>query len=224
MSNVYFCKKCNKPFLKACAVVIHEKYCGQIKNKKLTDKRRTQVLSINEIIVKLASKQLKKFNICCSICGWDEARCDSHHIVSREDGGKDALDNLIIICPNCHRLIHDKKKYSIEFLRTKNVTTLLDSIVGLKEFFASKQEQQKRRFEQSRLPNVISKEMQLKISLLKNSNIDFSKFEWVGEVAKIIDVKPQKVGRWMNKYMHEFYHNFCFKRKSGYQLDKFQNT
>ncbi|MFA5299168.1 MAG: HNH endonuclease signature motif containing protein [Lutibacter sp.] len=224
MSNTYFCKKCNKPFLKACAVVLHERYCGQLKNEKRSTIRRKQVSSILEVTTRLASKQLNKFKIGCSICGWDEARCDSHHIISRENGGKDTLDNLIIVCPNCHRLIHIKKKYSIEFLKTKNVTTLLDKIVGLKEFLATKQEQQKQKYEQLRLPNVISKEIQLKITLVKNSDIDFSNFGWVGKVSKIIEVKPQKVGRWMNKYMHEFYHNLCFKRKSGYQLDKFQNT
>lgn len=222
MSNVYFCQKCNKPFLRACAVKIHERYCGQQKNKKKSRKRRTQLNNITEVTIKLAAKQLKKFKINCAICGWDKTRCDLHHIIEREKGGKDTLDNLIVVCPNCHRLIHEKNEYSIEFLKNKSVAKALDKIEGLKEFLAKKKIQQQQKYHDLRLPNVISKEIQLKIAIVKNSNIDFSKFGWVGKVAKLIEVKPQKVSGWMNKYMHEFYHNYCFKRKSGYQLSKFQ--
>lgn len=39
-------------------------------------------------------------------CGWDEARTDTHHIKSRRDGGKHTLSNLLVLCPNCHRLAH----------------------------------------------------------------------------------------------------------------------
>jgi hypothetical protein len=40
----------------------------------------------------------------CMRCGWDEAGCDTHHIVARRDGGLYTLENGIILCPNCHRL------------------------------------------------------------------------------------------------------------------------
>jgi very-short-patch-repair endonuclease len=51
------------------------------------------------------------------------------------------------------------------------------------------------------------------IPLILNSNIDFCKYGWVNEVANIIKQKPQKVNKWMKKYMPEFYENNCFKRK-----------
>lgn len=44
----------------------------------------------------------------CVICGWDEATCDRHHIVPTSKGGKDTLDNVVILCPNCHRKVHVK--------------------------------------------------------------------------------------------------------------------
>jgi len=47
-----------------------------------------------------------------------------------------------------------------------------------------------------------------------NSNINFGKFGWVNEVAKILDISPQKVNEWMKRYLPEFYENYCFKRKS----------
>jgi len=43
---------------------------------------------------------------CCMICGWDKAPCDCHHIIERKNGGKNELNNGIILCPNCHRLVH----------------------------------------------------------------------------------------------------------------------
>lgn len=52
-----------------------------------------------------------------------------------------------------------------------------------------------------------------KINLIINSNINFSKFGWVGEVSKILNISPQKVGKWMQRNMLEFYNTKCFKRK-----------
>lgn len=40
----------------------------------------------------------------CMRCGWNEAPCDTHHIVARSAGGKYSIENGVILCPNCHRL------------------------------------------------------------------------------------------------------------------------
>jgi hypothetical protein len=53
-----------------------------------------------------------------------------------------------------------------------------------------------------------------KIEKLLASNIDFSKFGWVKEAAKIIDITDQKVGKWMKRNMPEFYESSCYKRNS----------
>ena len=45
----------------------------------------------------------------CMRCGWNEARTDTHHIKSRSEGGQHSLANLLVLCPNCHRLAHDGK-------------------------------------------------------------------------------------------------------------------
>lgn len=44
----------------------------------------------------------------CQICGWDKDRCELHHIIPRKLGGESTLQNLMIICPNCHKLEHKK--------------------------------------------------------------------------------------------------------------------
>ena len=48
---------------------------------------------------------------------------------------------------------------------------------------------------------------------LLNSNIDFSKFGWVGPAAEIIGITYPKVCQWMRKNMLEFYNTKCFQRK-----------
>ena len=57
----------------------------------------------------------------CSICGWDESTCDIHHIIPRKNGGNDDMENLIYICPNCHRLCHTTDKFTEEFLKEHSI-------------------------------------------------------------------------------------------------------
>lgn len=49
----------------------------------------------------------QKFNNSrCWICGWDKAPCDRHRL-NRRMGY--FAGNIIVVCPNCHRLIHRNK-------------------------------------------------------------------------------------------------------------------
>lgn len=52
------------------------------------------------------------------------------------------------------------------------------------------------------------------IQKLKGSDIDFSKYGWVSKAAKIIGITPQKVSKWMKRYMPEVYAS-CYKRKTA---------
>lgn len=52
------------------------------------------------------------------------------------------------------------------------------------------------------------------MEIIKNSDIDFSKYGWVKEVSTLTGIKEQKVGKLMKKYLPDFY-NKCFKRKNG---------
>jgi hypothetical protein len=44
----------------------------------------------------------------CMRCGWDEARCDAHHRDPKAAGGLHTIQNGIVLCPNCHRVHHQK--------------------------------------------------------------------------------------------------------------------
>jgi len=44
------------------------------------------------------------FGDVCIICGWDKTPNDVCHIVPRKEGGKDSFDNVVLLCPNHHRM------------------------------------------------------------------------------------------------------------------------
>ena len=52
---------------------------------------------------KIISK--KKHN--CEYCGKKNCYTNTHHIKSKGSGGDDVEDNLIELCSNCHRAVHD---------------------------------------------------------------------------------------------------------------------
>lgn len=43
----------------------------------------------------------------CCICGTLH-KVQLHHIISKEDGGTDDIDNAITLCPNCHDEVHTR--------------------------------------------------------------------------------------------------------------------
>lgn len=59
----------------------------------------------------------------CAICGWDEAPCDVCHIEPRKRGGPDVIENVVMLCPNHHRLL-DRGQLDIERVREARRTIL----------------------------------------------------------------------------------------------------
>ena len=64
------------------------------------------ITSILDVSSRTTVKILKRLNIGCSLCGWDKASCDVHHIKGRQIEDANAHSNLAYLCPNCHRLVH----------------------------------------------------------------------------------------------------------------------
>lgn len=62
-------------------------------------------------------------NIPCVICGWNESTRDIHHIVPVKDGGADDISNLTVLCPNCHRVVHNNPKTHIKL---KTIETIIE--------------------------------------------------------------------------------------------------
>ncbi|MFN8470564.1 MAG: HNH endonuclease [Caldilineaceae bacterium] len=48
----------------------------------------------------------------CQVCGFDPllqynvGACEAHHLVYLSRGGEDSLDNLVLLCPNHHTVVH----------------------------------------------------------------------------------------------------------------------
>lgn len=83
----------------------------------------------------------------------------------------------------------------------------VNNYLSRKEELKIKKEKQKQAKQQIKDKKIL----EIKTNLL-NSNIDFTKFGWVGEAALIIGISPQKVSGWMQKNWSEFYLT-CFHRK-----------
>jgi hypothetical protein len=104
----YTCEKCGDPFSQNGRLrqdrVIHCSLC-----KRHVAKFKGEASSILELSNRTISKILKRCGSKCSNCGWCEAPCDIHHITPKNKGGADSHDNLVVLCPNCHRMAHHNK-------------------------------------------------------------------------------------------------------------------
>lgn len=66
----------------------------------------------------LTEEQITWRELCVAVYKRDRWRCrhcksmsdglTAHHIIFRSQGGKDELTNLICLCWNCHRAVHDR--------------------------------------------------------------------------------------------------------------------
>lgn len=63
----------------------------------------------------------KSSNFKCAWCGVN--LMERHHIVQYSDGGQNIADNLILLCPNCHTLVHQGKISKDELLKRRKVVS-----------------------------------------------------------------------------------------------------
>lgn len=66
---------------------------------------------------------------------WNKATCDMHHILPKKYGGTDDNSNLVILCPNCHRMVHN---HSNEITKEMLLGNSLDKVFKqIKEVYHS---------------------------------------------------------------------------------------
>lgn len=58
----------------------------------------------------------------CRLCGYSKCTLDEHHYPIR---AKDGGTNTIPLCPNCHRLFHEKTDYNRKIKLTKKAEKIL---------------------------------------------------------------------------------------------------
>ena len=112
------CEQCgvltkNKRFCSVkCTSHWNNSHITEERNKKIGLANRQGLknpMSLYDVSNRTKVKILKRLNIGCSLCGWNEGACDLHHIIPKSKGGQDSHDNVTLICPNCHRLAHSGK-------------------------------------------------------------------------------------------------------------------
>lgn len=79
-----------------------------VKNNVIFRNKSDYITSVKSFTA-IARRLLKERGNLCQTCKWDKANCDVHHILPRSRGGTNDKSNLIILCPNCHRLMHQNK-------------------------------------------------------------------------------------------------------------------
>jgi predicted restriction endonuclease len=62
----------------------------------------------------------------CAVCSWSEASCDAHHIIPVSTGGENIVENIIILCPNHHRLAHNGILTVPNLLRLREKIYIID--------------------------------------------------------------------------------------------------
>jgi hypothetical protein len=169
--------------------------------------------SILDFSRRTVTKIIKRLNLGCFECGWNETPGDLHHIIPKSLGGLDTHANLTHLCPNCHRKAHRGL--------LKTFTSLEDKIGDKwKDFYFPQKAGIKRTFDEisaSRLLREEKRKIKLQkkeqiIKLILDSDINFNQYGWVSKVAPIIGISVNKVNQWMKLNMFEF-HSKCFKRK-----------
>lgn len=133
----------------------------------------------------------------------------------------------VMLCANCHREVHagitdlpsSIKPLDIEFARS-----VFAQLPQRKSRVSAEHSKRQARIHsakydalaKSKRPGHGSRNVGCPIRArkekIKMSGIDFSRFGWVEEVAKLLEITPQASGRWIRKHMPEFYVNRCFRR------------
>lgn len=106
----YVCDGCKVPFLSPRWIKPNRyKHCDGCKlgQKKIADIQK--INSILDLSSRTVAKILKRLNAGCVLCGWNRTSLDIHHIRPSHLGGTNEHSNLIALCPNCHRLAHEKQ-------------------------------------------------------------------------------------------------------------------
>lgn len=97
------------------------KYCSERCQRKasLTPSRVSDIIERGKRKSKRNPDLLFAFGHKCAICGWSIPQwipgykhhelaggCEMHHVIPVCEGGTEETTNLILLCPNCHKMAH----------------------------------------------------------------------------------------------------------------------
>ena len=190
--------------------------------KRSKDEKNKKRISINKILsgdhgissyhlkVRLIEEGIKNGTLCeeCGISNlWNGKKLNLH--LDHIDGDKlnNKINNLKIICPNCHSQTETYAGRNIRLKNIKNKKTYkyIKKYKNQEEYLLHKKQ-------------IWIDNQQKYIPIILNSDIDFSKHGWVNKASVLIHQRTQKVSKWMIEIMPDFYEK-CFKRQNGGTVD-----
>lgn len=90
--------------------------------ENLSEQDYTKSVTLNRFVRNQYISTYAKLRACgiCELCDQEAPFRDrfgkpfleTHHIVYLSKGGKDSIDNVVALCPNCHRRIHNLASYT----------------------------------------------------------------------------------------------------------------
>ena len=89
-----------------------------VNNRKIPERHKKSLTKKKKINKKSNLKKCVKENPYCRNCGSSD-NVSAHHIIFRSQGGDDSLTNLITLCFNCHRKVHDGEFIGEKFIPSR---------------------------------------------------------------------------------------------------------
>jgi DNA-directed RNA polymerase subunit RPC12/RpoP len=121
----YNCEKCETDFIGIKKIKKGRNiHCTNCKRKVLHSIEDPKTLF--DLSTRTIGKIIKRGNVKCMMCNWDKTSLDIHHIIPKKDKGTNEDDNLICLCPNCHRMAHERK-YDYEELKCNSIKFLFNN-------------------------------------------------------------------------------------------------
>jgi len=114
----------NYPTCPVCGRQFHptnwnQKYCSTKCARQAQAKQNmSHIVRRSQIKSSIPQRILYAFHFQCCVCGWNipqdfedvdyqpQHGCEFHHIVPVSKGGENTLDNIVLLCPNCHKMAH----------------------------------------------------------------------------------------------------------------------
>lgn len=111
------CPVCGNEFEPSAA---NQKYCSiKCGRERLKHERMDYIKGRSKERLRIPPELLKAYNCECAICHWSIPEwmpqyshketmhgLNYHHIIPSAEGGSSSLDNVIVLCPNCHKAAH----------------------------------------------------------------------------------------------------------------------
>lgn len=121
------------------------------------------------------------------------------------------LDKCSLLCSNCHREEHTPQYDSTA------LNEIFNSYQFIKEETAQNPYQlvlQQRHLQKEKAKNNRKEKKNQRIQLIKESNIDFSKYGWAQKLAALLGIRSSvSAMNWVRRNMPDFYETQCFKEQ-----------